>query len=103
MLSFIARMRRKPEGVRRSVAFFGALGMTAVIVLVWFISFIAGEPRESTAAPKAALKEDAIGPLRAFAATLGAVAGDTVEQFKKFKKSFIFSAETVYPASAPVD
>lgn len=69
MIDIFTKLQRKPEPARRRFAFFAAVALTGVIVLLWLVSLavrggdettVARDARESTAgeqSPFAALRE----------------------------------------------
>ena len=76
MLALISKLQRKPERVRKKIAFAAALSITGVIVFIWLTSFSAsvGEP------PVAAAKnEDESGPLQTFAGNVSTFFSDALE------------------------
>lgn len=92
MFSLIARVRRKPERVRRQIAFLVAASLTVLIVLVWLVSINASvrDPADSSVTRNAQEKS----PLGVLSDTVGAFISDTEAAVRAFKSGLPAFQET---------
>lgn len=76
MLSLISRLQRKPESVRRKIAFVVSAAVTGVIILFWLVSF--GSSSSGIVSETVQVEKEP-GPFAAFAENVGSFIADAAE------------------------
>lgn len=87
MFSLLAKLRRKPERVRRQITFLVAASLTGMIVLLWLVS-VAWSVREPAGSPALRSAEEESSPLKVFSDTVGAFMRDTEAVVRELKDGF---------------
>ncbi|OHA21379.1 MAG: hypothetical protein A2849_00075 [Candidatus Taylorbacteria bacterium RIFCSPHIGHO2_01_FULL_51_15] len=89
MLSFISKLQRKPEPVRKKIALFASASVTFLIVLFWLVG-ISTRDTETVA-----YNEEDIGPFQVLTEGIGSFIDDSAKAFGALKETFlIFSNQT---------
>lgn len=92
--SFFKRLYAKPEREKRRIAFWSAVFLTGIILLLWVFSFRAVHPEGKISTPAER------GPFSSLFQTMTDVIGETVYVVKKAKDNLFAPAQTVYPDTA---
>lgn len=96
MFNVLIKLQRKPEPLRRQIAFVSALSLTAVIALLWLVSLSAPNDGAKTAAGT----EPQDGPFSAVVDALGSFTSDASAMFGELRQG-LRGASTVYPEDTP--
>lgn len=89
--TYVKELKAKPEGVRKQIAFWSALGITVVIFLFW-IAATTGLTNSATNAVAQAV-DNAGSPAQSMTASIGSLFGDIKDIFFSPKKITYSSVE----------
>jgi hypothetical protein len=103
MLTFLSKLQRKPERVRRKIALFASTALTGIIILIWLTTFSGSAPEPS----KSVSDQDEAGPFQALTENLSAFFLDasetmqaTISIFSGFKEKATTTGDGVISAPA---
>ena len=85
MLTFISKLQRKPEHVRRKIAFVTSAIVTFVIVIIWLTSFSVSTPETSS---RTVGSGDDVGPFQTLTENLSVFFLDASEVFQTAVSAF---------------
>lgn len=97
-LSFFRHLQAKPEKEKKRVAFWSAVFLTGIIIILWVFSFSAVYTDETDEKISATAADR--GPISSLFQSMTDVIGETVYVVKEAKDNLFAPSRTVYPDTA---
>ncbi|HBV01745.1 MAG TPA: hypothetical protein DEF00_05205 [Candidatus Taylorbacteria bacterium] len=94
MLFLISKLQRKPERVRKKIAFVASAIITGIIVIIWLTSLSVATPETSS---KSALSGDDVGPFQALTENLSVFFLDASETIQTAVSAFSGASDKAAP------